>query len=116
MEVRTTILPGQKGTRQLLRKYGNQLVCVRYRYDKERKKRYKTVELIVDEKDWEPGVNYPSERQVLIRVGYGEVELREQVKVAGGFWNPERKAWSLSYRKVRELGLERRVVGEEAGL
>ncbi len=33
MEIRATLLPGQKGTRQLLKLYGDQLVCVRYRYD-----------------------------------------------------------------------------------
>jgi len=38
----TTLRPGQKGTRELLKSYGDQLVCVRYRYDKTRGKRYKT--------------------------------------------------------------------------
>ena len=46
--------PGQKGTKQLLAQYGDRLVCVRYRYDAQRKKRFKTVELIVAERDWEP--------------------------------------------------------------
>jgi len=36
--------------------YGDQLVCVRYRYDAERKRRYKTVELIIDEVNWQPPV------------------------------------------------------------
>ncbi len=52
--VRTTLRPGQKGTRELLKSYGHQLVCVRYRYDRERGKRYKTVELIIDVQDWLP--------------------------------------------------------------
>ena len=30
------------------------LVCVRYRYDEQARKRFKTVELIVEEVDWEP--------------------------------------------------------------
>jgi hypothetical protein len=46
--------PGQKGTKQLLTQYGDRLVCVRYRYDAQRKKRFKTVELIVAERAWEP--------------------------------------------------------------
>ncbi len=37
------------GTKKLLAQYGKRLVCVRYRYDEERRERYKTVELIVDE-------------------------------------------------------------------
>ena len=28
-EIRTTLQPGQNGTKQLLRQYGDQLVCVR---------------------------------------------------------------------------------------
>src|SRR3972149_11688377 len=32
----------------------DRLICVRYRYDAQRKKRFKTVELLVDERDWQP--------------------------------------------------------------
>ena len=45
--------PGQKGTKQLLTQYGNRLVCVRYRYDVQRKKRFKTVKVITAEREWE---------------------------------------------------------------
>ena len=37
--------PGQRGTKRLLAEYGDRLVCVRYRYDAERNKRFKTVAL-----------------------------------------------------------------------
>jgi hypothetical protein len=37
--VRLHLKPGQKGTKQLLAQYGARLVCVRYRYDAEQKKR-----------------------------------------------------------------------------
>ncbi len=52
--VRLHLKPGQKGTKQLLAQYGDRLICVRYRYDAQRKKRLKTVELLVAECDWEP--------------------------------------------------------------
>ena len=52
--VRLHLKPGQKGTKQLLAQYGDRLICVRYRYDAQRKKRFKTVELVVAERDWEP--------------------------------------------------------------
>jgi hypothetical protein len=32
-------------------RYGDQLICVRYRYDEERCKRFTTVEIIVEESD-----------------------------------------------------------------
>ena len=49
MPVRLTLAPGKRGTLGLVREYGDRLVCVRYRYDKVAGRRYKTVELIVDE-------------------------------------------------------------------
>ena len=44
--------PGKKGVKQLLAQYGDRLVCVRYRYDTQRKKWCKTVELIIVEREW----------------------------------------------------------------
>jgi len=46
--------PGQKGTKQLTEQYGDALICVRYRYDPEKRKRLKTVEIIVSESEWTP--------------------------------------------------------------
>ncbi|MEZ5541966.1 MAG: hypothetical protein R3F42_07975 [Pseudomonadota bacterium] len=86
---------------------------MRYRYDKARCKRYKTIELIVEEKDWLPGVRIPAQRRVYFRLGCGERELRDLVKQAGGYWNPERMAWNLPYGKVLELGLEQRILDED---
>jgi len=48
--VRLHLKPGQKGTTQLLAQYGDRLICVRYRYDAQRTKRFKTVELLVADK------------------------------------------------------------------
>ena len=33
MEARLKLKPGQNGTKRLVEKYGDALVCVRYRYD-----------------------------------------------------------------------------------
>lgn len=112
MEIRTTLKPGQDGTKQLLKIYGDQLVCVRYRYDKKRNRRYKTAELIIDEQEWIAGVAIPMDRRVHIRIGYHETELREKVKSAGGFWDAENKAWLLSYKAVLQMELDERIVGE----
>jgi len=49
MKVRRKLLPGQPGTSKLLDQYGEDLVCVRYRYDAEQKIRLKTIEIIVNE-------------------------------------------------------------------
>jgi len=116
MQIKATMRPGQNGTKGYLQEYGDQLVCVRYRYDKHRQKRLTTVELIVDEQDWVPGVIFSKDRQVLVRIGYGETDLREKVKQAGGYWSADEKAWKLSFNQVLALGLERRVIEEEFDL
>ncbi len=54
MRVGLKLTPGKRGTKSLTEKYGDQLVAVRYRYDKESNKRYTTVEIIVKEADWHP--------------------------------------------------------------
>lgn len=47
MRTLKTLKPGQKGTKELLTRYGTSLLCVRYRYDETTGERVKTVELIV---------------------------------------------------------------------
>ena len=94
--VRLRLKPGQKGTKRLLAQYGDRLICVRYRYDAQRKKRFKTVELLG------------------MRVAFAEVAVRDLVKQAGGTWNPERRLWQLRYDRVVALGLNHRIVNESA--
>ena len=51
---RLKLKPGQKGTKALVEKYGDDFVCVRYRYDEARRTRIKTVELILERKQLPP--------------------------------------------------------------
>ncbi len=48
MKVRTTLKAGEQGTKRLVDKYGEKLIAVRYRYDRQKSMRYKTVEIIED--------------------------------------------------------------------
>ena len=109
--VRLHLKPGQKGTKQLLAQYGDRLICVRYRYDAQRKKRFKTVELVVAERDWEPPQpRFAHDQIVGLRVAFTEVAVRDPVKQAGGTWNPERRVCQLRYDRVVALGLNSRIV------
>jgi hypothetical protein len=113
--VRLHLKPGQKGTKQLLAQYGDRLICVRYRYDAQRKKRFKTVELLVAERDWQPPrPRFAHDQIVGLRVAFAEVAVRDRVKQAGGTWNPERRVWQLRYDRVVALGLNNRIVDELA--
>ena len=67
MIAKTTLRPGQKGTKHLMEKYGERLICVRYRYDETTHKRYTTVELIEAEATWTDTEAQPPEQQHLHR-------------------------------------------------
>ncbi len=113
--VRLHLKPGQKGTKQLLAQYGECLVCVRYRYDAQRRRRFKTVELVVAEREWNPPRSQIAHDQIVaLRVAYADVSIRNRVKQAGGTWNPERRVWQLRYDHVVALGLSSRIVDEPA--
>ena len=115
MPIRSTVQPGQRGAKKLLTQYGDRLVCVRYRYDEQRQKRLKTVELIVEEESWTPREARPSaEVLVPIRIAPSEVTLRQQVKRLGGRWNPRRQVWEIQYAQAVVLGLAKRIVDNES--
>jgi len=108
MEVKLKLKPGARGTKKLVPRYGDKLVCVRYRYDKARGKRYKTVELIVDEVPWsarpKPGPD------VFVNIGWDEKKLKNRIKEAGGDWYSHRKLWKLPFEKAKKMGLISRIV------
>ena len=119
METRTTLRPGDRGTRKLVERYGKRLVCVRYRYDSVSRRRYTTVELVIAEAAWEPverkpRANRPPDEMVYVRVGFGEEGLRAKMKALGAIWRPQHKLWELPWGVVRGLGIEDRVVATQA--
>jgi len=87
------------------------LICIRYRYDYANRKKYKTVELIVTERDWHPDEKkIPLNKRVYLQINYKELELRQKIKVNGGVWDVNKKLWHLPYNKVLELELQNRIV------
>ena len=103
-----TLRPGARGTIQLVRKYGEQLMFVRYRYLAPIKTRYKTVELIIDERPWTPR-HTPTEFLSLY-IEDQEDDIKQCVETHGGKWDKERRLWLLPSYKVHLLGMEHRVV------
>ncbi len=107
MEVRRTLQPGEMGTKQYLNQYGDKLVCVRYRVDKNKQKRFTTIELIIDEK---PFINQKKVVLVWIKISYNETDLREKVKAAGAKWLVEEKLWEMTYDLMKKMKLKDRVI------
>jgi hypothetical protein len=100
------LAPGSPGAKRYAGRYGDALVCVRYRDDPANHRRLTTVELVVDARPLPPPVG--------LRIAYGETALRQQIKAAGGIWDAERKLWRVPRTVARKLKLENRIVKETA--
>jgi hypothetical protein len=107
--------PGQPGTKKLVERYGDNLLCVRYRYDEQKMMMYKTIEIIIEEKPGQVDKQKIQKHKIMdIRIGYNEVELRSRIKACGGKWDASKKVWQLTYDKVKELDLLDRIVDDKA--
>ena len=116
MDVIKKMRPGEPGTKRLHARFGDQLVCVRYRNDSANQRRLTTVELIVDEgfhltdkRSASRARQSNNNRNVLVRIDYHETELRQQARQVGGRWQPEHKRWILRYRDAKKMGLDDRI-------
>lgn len=105
-----TMLAGKPGTSKWVKKYGNALLCVRYKYDLHNKRKLKTVELIIEDEPWDlDKTRIPGNKIVGIRVAYGEVEAGRLVRSAGGIWDKKKQLWHLPYREAISLGFGDRI-------
>ena len=50
MKTKRILQAGQPGTKKLVERYGENLICVRHRYDDQKKMMYKTIEIIIESK------------------------------------------------------------------
>ena len=112
MDVVKTMRPGQTGANRFVRKYGKQLVAVRYRRNPNDTKTYTTVELIVDEREYAGkkvslrSVHaYKRKEWVAVPIAFHEHELRHQAKHLGARWSKNHKVWVLLYQHAVELGI-----------
>lgn len=97
--------PTQPGAIKLARKYGDALLCVRYRNDASGTYRLTTVELVVDR----AMIQTRSDRIVGVRIGYGEKSLQSVARASGATWDAKAKVWRMPHRIATRLGLLERV-------
>lgn len=120
MLVKAIRKPGEPGTHNLLKRFGQRLICVRYRYDAAARKRYKTAEIIVAEEEWTPSTAVAAQQtsappasdslRLAVRIAFQERELRQKVSAAGGTWSQRERLWRVQPDVVERLGLQDRVV------
>lgn len=110
MKTRLILKPGQRGTKRLSAKYGDDLVCVRFRYDTKTRQRLKTIELIVERTEWEPRPQkFGADTIVAVKIEGYETNLRKLVKEADGKWKPEQKLWYVRYGNITGTALEKHI-------
>ena len=104
--------PGQKGTQRLVPRFGEALVCVRYRYDERTGDNLTTAEIIVDRRPRSAGRPRDTD-MVAVAVSYSETELREKLKTAGGRWNSKERVWRVGFEAIRgDKKLVERIIKE----
>jgi hypothetical protein len=112
MKTRCKLKPGQKGTKGLLEKYGDALICVRYRYDDTSRTRLKTVELIVERKE----LPAPKREMVAdntpvpVKFPSREPGLRKAAKRIGGRWDPVARLWYIPMGAIKGTELEKHMI------
>lgn len=110
MKTRLILKPGQRGTKSLAKEYGDALLCVRFRYDAELRQRLKTVELVIERKEWAPPLpRYTADTLVSLCIKAADMQMRAQAKAAGGRWNPEKRLWFVKYGKIAGTSLEKHI-------
>ena len=101
MKVYGHLKPGQNGTLELVEQFGDKLLIVRYRYDAITDEHMKTAEIAVARWKGPQRVRYRDQDLVAVEVTYTEKGLREQLKAAGGRWDPEERTWRVRYGAIK---------------
>lgn len=117
IETRLSLKPGQPGTRKLTTRYGARLVRVRYLYDATRRRRLKTIELIIEDLPWIPAprrIRRTSDEIVAVRIHWNETLLRSRALALGAIWRPGPEIWEMPWDSAKKLGLSDRVEGSLA--
>ena len=114
MRTKRKLRPGDPGTKKYVKTYGNELVCVRYRYDDEKQMRYTTVELIIESGPQKGRTTHEAPKtkdgNVYLKISPDEDALIEQIKLFGAEWDENRKLWKISQTTIDELNLSDRVI------
>lgn len=107
--VTKTLRAQQPGTLKLVRRYGDALLCVRYRDDPVRHSRCTTVELVIDERP-APVSLKGSPRFVELLTPLRDRALRERALAQGAKWIPSREVWVAPLHVAQHLKLDYRLV------
>ncbi len=97
--------PGARGALRLMRLYGDQLVCVRYRTSGTGEERLTTIELVVER----TMVRKRGNQIVAFKLRDHETRLRREALRRGAWFDAKTGLWKLARHDVLSLGLGHRI-------
>jgi hypothetical protein len=106
-----TMQPDEKGAIKLARKYGQSLICVRYRLSNDGSERITTVELEVDR----VGVQKRANPDVSVKIYASETDLRMKARAKGARYNGTTRLWRMTTNDALALGLVTRIAKPASG-
>jgi hypothetical protein len=106
------LAPHQPGALKLAARFGERLVCVRYRHDLTAGQRYTTVELVVEQAPIKPRAErrIPQSRLVALRIDVHDRDLRQSLQANGAVWDAQSRVWYVQKTTAKALGLLEKIV------
>lgn len=95
--------PTQNGAKRFLRRYGDQLVCVRHRLSDDGKVRHTTIELLVEST---PIVSR-MRSIIALRIPQADKGSRQLLMACDAKWKPKERVWLVSQLIAKNLKLLR---------
>lgn len=93
------------GAIRLTRKYGEALVCVRYRISPDGSERTTTIELVLER----VAVQHKANPWVAVKIYPSETGLATRAKAKGAWFNARTRLWKMRRNDAQSLGLLNRV-------
>jgi hypothetical protein len=95
--------PDQAGALKLARRFGDALVCVRYRHDEGRMHRYTTIELVVDDAPIQRSKR--EQELVAVFIDFKDVEAQTAARAQAAKWDSKACVWRMPRHIARRLNL-----------
>jgi hypothetical protein len=105
--VSKTMQADARGAIKLTKKFGEALICVRYRLSPDGAQRITTVELQVDRCE----VQHKRNPRVAVKIYPSEVKLMAMAKAKGAWFNNKTRLWRMRKNDAHALGLAKRIAG-----
>lgn len=102
--------PEARGAIKLARRYGETLICVRYRLSPDGSERLTTVELVLER----TAVQSRANPAVAVKIYASEAKLRSRAAARGAWYDPKTRLWRMHENDARVLGLAKRIARHDS--